>query len=142
MSEFKVGDKVRRIIRGQSFGNPPMRLGDIGNITDFNGDKGVYVKGYPIANLIECLELVEEKQELIENKTKMNVDDLKGVDKKILLAAKEEVAKERADKQQKDAEEILRQLYEEKDEAEAVVKANGIDLKEINKKLKVFDGKQ
>ena len=42
----------------------------------------------------------EEEEKLIENKTKMNIEDLKGVDKKILAAAKVKVAEERALKQQ------------------------------------------
>lgn len=143
---FKKGDKLRVISGGNCYFN----VGDI--VTSFEDiftnepKKSIHIlidnDNFRKSGMweVERFKLHKPKQKLIENK-KMNAEDLNRVDKKILAAAKEEVEKERAEKQQKEAEEFLRQLYAEKDDAEAVVKASGIDLKEINKKLKVFDVK-
>ena len=86
-------------------------------------------------------ELVEDTTKtLIKNK--MEIEDLKKIDPKILKLAKEEVEKERAEKQQKEAEEVLRGLLNRKDEADKIAKETSIDLKEIDKQIKVFDGKK
>ena len=90
--------------------------------------------------LSKFFKLKEPQKKLIENK--MEIEDLKKVDPKILKLAKEEVEKGRNEKQQKQAEEVLRGLLDKKDEAEKVVKDVGIDLKEIDKQLKVFEGKK
>lgn len=92
----------------------------------------------------KCFDLKEPTQKSSEGKlikNKMETKEIAKIDSKILKAAKKEVELERSKKQQEEAAEYYRNLMNKKDDIEKVVKEQGLDLKEIDKQLKVFNVK-
>lgn len=151
---FKVGDRVKALGSVSCLNME----GKIGTIKDINNSKsdtwygiefdesfdeghnldGSAEKGYGRwSNAEDFFELVTPKSK--ENK--MDIDKIKSFDKDVLKTAQEEVLMERAERNKEEAKEVLREVLDRKDKAEAVVEDANKELKEVGADLKVFNKK-
>lgn len=129
MTEFKVGDKVKRI----SGSHNRMCVGDLDIIRYVNSSTSMDLKHHGNGHMPESFELVTDKE-----KTKMTEKDIKKFDKKALGEAVKDIDEERLDQQKDKAKDILREIYSRKDTTEESKEKVSEELKGINKELNDF----
>jgi len=150
-SKFKVGDRVRRlntnedVIKGRIYVIRELtRYGDVeleGKINfGYNPDNFELVESSPL-ELVSPKKLKRKDDDILIKIKKMDLDEIKTFDNKVLADAKKEILKERAEKDKKDAMDYMRGQYQKQDEANAVVKKAqkeldkaDANLTELNKK--------
>lgn len=166
MSEkFRIGDIVKFIDKhsGDDVPNYTIAGGHmqthgsiiIGNIYDEEGAKVVcYYEGNVGVEYMDkngksvCLNFKEEVLQVFSPKTenelkdkKMNIDDIKNLDKDVIKTAKANVLEARKRSQTEQAEVVLTELFGVKDAIEESIGEDQEVLKNVSEDIKVFDVK-
>jgi len=162
MSKFEVSDRVKFIgkyagdnVPGYNSEGEHIKHGStiIGNLYGEEGGEVICYYNNDVAVEYEdssgervCLNFSEEYLELFRKdelkNTKMDIEGVKKLDKKIIADAKAKVLEVRAEKQTEEAVAVLTELFDRKDTIEESIGEQQKTINEISKNIKVFDVKK
>jgi len=144
MSKFNIGDIIKRIDSDMTtpitliMKDTGKKINDTYKVSEVSTTSNICVEGSSQNTNEDFWEIVEKAEDIkdkLVNKN-MEIDEIKKFDKSVLNEANEEVLEEIANEQKEIAKKKLKELYQNKKEAEDVASAAAADLKDITKDLK------